>query len=180
LLSQLTTNDVARYLGTDISRELLANCEQYLATGAWDLRVFESCEILSEESIADMVCMFSLITHLLHQQSYLYFQEAARVLKPGGTLIVSFLEFRHPGLWPIFEASVSEVISGGRLHTFVDRPALRLWSEHAGFDDVTFIDGENPHIPIHREIEFDIGVRVSSIPRLGPTGQSIMVCHKKV
>ncbi len=32
LLSQLTTNDVARYLGTDISRELLANCEQYLAT----------------------------------------------------------------------------------------------------------------------------------------------------
>ena len=106
-------------------------------------------------------------------------QEAARVLKPGGKLLVSFLEFRHPGLWPIFEASIPEVLSGGRLDTFVDRHALRLWSNHAGFDDVTFIDGENPHIPIDREIEFDNGVRVSSISRLGPTGQSIMICHKK-
>jgi len=179
LLSQLTLGDVARYLGTDISQELLANCERYLASDAWQLRAVESCEIPAEDSTADMVCMFSLITHLLHQQSYLYFQEAARVLKPGGKLIVSFLEFRHPGLWPIFEASVSEVISGGRLDTFVDRDGLTQWGEHAGFQDITFIDGEKPHIPIDREIEFDNGVRVSSISRLGPTGQSIIICRKR-
>lgn len=173
LLSQLNSGDVAHYLGTDISSALLDHCGQYLKKDGWTLRQVDSFEIPLDDCTADMVCMFSVITHLLHQQTYLYFQEVARVLKPGGKLVVSFLEFRHPGLWPIFDASVDKVVSGGRLDTFVDRDGLKLWAHHSGLDLCTFIDGETPHIAIDREIEFDNGAKVASLARLGPTGQSI-------
>ena len=86
---------------------------------------------------------------------------------------------RHPGLWPIFEGSVDEVSSGGRLDTFVDRDGLRLWAEHSGLEILELIDGEQPHIPIDREVEFDNGLKISSLARLGPIGQSIVVCVRK-
>ena len=179
LLSQLGDDDLASYLGTDISVELLSHCEQFLTNSDWTLQQVEDCEIpLSNESV-DMVCMFSVITHLLHQQSFRYFKESARVLKPGGKLIASFLEFRHPGLWPTFEGSVDEVSRGGRLDTFVDRDGLRLWAEHSGLEILELIDGEQPHIPIDREVEFDNGLKISSLARLGPIGQSIVVCVRK-
>lgn len=179
LLSQLGDDDIASYLGTDISAELLGNCEQFLTNADWALQQVEDCDIPLNNDSVDMVCMFSVITHLLHQQSFRYFKEAARVLKPGGKLIVSFLEFRHPGLWPIFEGSVDEVSSGGRLDTFVDRDGLRLWAEHSGLEILELIDGEQPHIPIDREVEFDNGLKISSLARLGPIGQSIVVCVRK-
>lgn len=180
LLSQLHSGDVTHYLGTDISSELLDHCGQYLKNDGWTLRQVHECKIPLDDCKADMVCMFSVITHLLHQETYLYFQEAARVLKPGGKLVVSFLEFRHPGLWPIFDASVDTVVSGGRLDTFVDRDGLKLWAHHSGLDLCTFIDGEAPHITIDREIEFDNGAKVTSLARLGPTGQSIGIFIRRI
>ena len=179
LLSQLGDDDIASYLGTDISAELLSHCEQFLTNSGWALQQVEDCEIPCSNESVDMVCMFSVITHLLHQQSFRYFKEAARVLKPGGKLIASFLEFRHPGLWPTFEGSVDEVSRGGRLDTFVDRDGLRLWAEHSGLDVLEIINGEQPHIPIDREVEFDNGLKISSFARLGPIGQSVVVCARK-
>lgn len=95
-------------------------------------------------------------------------------------MVVSFLEFRHPGLWPIFDASVDKVVSGGRLDMFVDRDGLKLWAHHSGLDLYTFIDGETPHITIDREIEFDNGTKVASLARLGPTGQSIGIFIRRL
>ncbi len=179
LLSQLNHGDVASYLGIDISAELLDYSRQFLRGPDWNLKLVSGCEIPADDQSGDMVCMFSVITHLLHQESYRYFQEAARVLRPGGRLIVSFLEFRHPGLWPIFEDSVDVVLGGERLDMFVDRTGLRLWAKHSGLKVVTLLDGEKPHIIIDREIVFENGTRVTDKARLGPIGQSVIIMQKE-
>ena len=179
LLSQLTNKDIKQYLGTDISEALLANCRQFLPSKEWKVQVVDDCEIPSQNNVADFVCMFSVITHLLHQQSYLYFKEAARVLKAGGKLIVSFLEFRHLGHWTTFENSITNVINGGVLSTWVDRYALSQWADHSGFGEVKFISGDEPHIIIDRDLEFDGGEKISGLARLGPIGQSVMIAKKK-
>jgi len=179
LLSQLEQEDVASYLGTDISLELLEYSQQFLRNKKWTLKKVDSCQIPADDGSCDMVCMFSVITHLLHQESYLYFKEASRVLRPKGKLIVSFLEFRHLGLWPIFEASVDIVLNGERLDTFIDREGLKQWARHSGLEVLQILDGETPHIPIDREIVFDNGTKISHMARLGPTGQSVAILLKK-
>lgn len=179
LLSQLEPEDVNSYMGTDISPELLEYSKQFLRSKKWTLKQVDGCHIPADDSCCDMVCMFSVITHLLHQESYLYFQEASRVLRQEGKLIVSFLEFRHPSLWPIFEASVDMVLSGERLDTFIDRDGLKQWAEHSGLEVIQILDGEKPHIPIDREIVFDNGTKISHMARLGPIGQSVAILLKK-
>lgn len=179
LLSQLNEEDVASYLGTDISPELLEHSQQFLRNKKWILKQVDSCQIPADDGSCDMVCMFSVITHLLHQESYLYFQEASRVLRQEGKLIVSFLEFRHQGHWPIFAASVGTTLNGERLDTFIDREGLKLWARHSGLEVHNILDGEKPHIPIDREIVFDNGTKISHMAKLGPIGQSVAVMQKK-
>jgi ubiquinone/menaquinone biosynthesis C-methylase UbiE len=178
LLSQLGTDDIARYLGTDISQDLLDYSEQYLKNEDWNLEKVESCSVPLADDSADMMCMFSVITHLMHHESYLYFQEAGRILKKGGRLVVSFLEFRHEELWPIFERSQAALENEGRLDIFIDRDGLRLWGEKSGLKVVSFFDGEKPHIKIDREVTFDNGLKAQGMSRLGPVGQSVVVLEK--
>ncbi len=179
LLSQLNPGDIRSYLGIDISEELLDYSKQFLRVPEWRLQLVDGCQIPADDCSCDMVCMFSVITHLLHQESYLYFQEASRVLRPNGKLIVSFLEFRHPDLWPIFENSVDVVLSGERLDMFVDREGLKLWADHSGLAVEALVDGEKPHIVLDREIVFENGVRITDKARLGPIGQSVAVMEKR-
>ena len=179
LLSQLEQDDVSTYMGTDISPELLEHSQQFLKHKQWTLKLVDGCHIPADDSCCDMVCMFSVITHLLHQESYLYFKEASRVLRRGGKLVVSFLEFRHPSLWPYFEISVEVVLSGQRLDTFIDREGIKQWGEHSGLEVIKILDGEKPHIKIDREITFEDGTKISHMARLGPVGQSVAILRKK-
>lgn len=178
LLSQLREDDINGYLGTDISQELLDYSAQFLHNSNWRLEKVEGYSIPASDNFADMVCMFSVITHLMPQHTYLYFREASRVLRTGGKLVVSFLEFRHKELWPIFEGSINMLEQEGQLDMFVDRDGLRLWGEKAGLEVVKFYDGEKPHITIDREIVFDNGLKVDKLARLGPVGQSVVIFKK--
>jgi len=88
------------------------------------------------DGAADMVCFFSVLTHLLHEQGYWYLEEAKRVLKPGGRIVFSFLEFTEPGHWPVFLDTLSG--TKGRqyfpLNVFIDRDALPVWAQHLGLE----------------------------------------------
>ena len=69
----------------------------------WRFEVGTGLEIPEAADRADMVCFFSVFTHLLHEQSYVYLRDAKRVLKSGGRIVFSFLEFSMPSHWSVFE-----------------------------------------------------------------------------
>jgi ubiquinone/menaquinone biosynthesis C-methylase UbiE len=70
--------------------------------------------IPEKDGEADFVCFFSVLTHLLHEQGFVYLQEAKRVLKPGGKIVFSFLEFAVPDHWAVFEGTVNDIKASTR------------------------------------------------------------------
>ena len=80
------------YDGFDIVQTLL----DYAASKAPPNYLFNlnrGLTLPSPDNSYDMICGFSLFTHLLHEETFIYLRDMLRVLKPGGMLAFSFLEF---------------------------------------------------------------------------------------
>jgi SAM-dependent methyltransferase len=125
-----------RYLGIDLVPDLVAHAKKLVGRPDWRFEVIEHIEIPEADGMADMVCFFSVLTHLLHEQGYWYLEEAKRVLKPGGRIVFSFLEFTEPAHWPVFVDTLQG--TKGRqifpLNMFIDRDALPVWAQHLGLE----------------------------------------------
>jgi len=78
------TLTMERYLGTDVVPDLLAYARSLCPNPSWRFALVNDISIPEADGAADMVCFFSVFTHLLHEDSYRYLLEAHRVLKPGG------------------------------------------------------------------------------------------------
>lgn len=133
------------YLGIDIVQRLL----DYAATVTpphYRFQCHQELSIPAASASADMVCAFSLFTHLLHEESYLYLEEARRILKPGGRVVLSFLEFAAAPNWAVFEQTVEAKRKGvsQHLNMFIERNALDAWCAHLGFERLGFVDGAEP------------------------------------
>jgi len=142
LSSTLSKSDIEiDYLGTDVVQKLLDYAAQK-SNPRYSFRLHRELSIPVNDASADMICAFSLFTHLNHHETYLYMQDAHRALKQGGRLVFSFLEFAEPGHWSQFEATAE----GRRqntlphLNAFVERPVIELWAQKLGFGVVEFID----------------------------------------
>jgi SAM-dependent methyltransferase len=135
---------VDRYLGTDVVPELLHSARALCPNPAWRFETVSDIVIPEQDATADMVCFFSVFTHLLHEDCFRYLGEARRVLRANGKAIFSFLEFRAGNHWVVFEDMVRARSQGDeRPHNqFLDRDAIRLWAQHSGFLVQGFIDGE--------------------------------------
>ena len=130
------------YLGTDVVKRLL----DYAATVCprhYRFTCHQQLSVPAADASADMVCAFSLFTHLLHEESYIYLQESHRVLKPGGTVVMSFLEFANPCHWAIFGPTMEARKTNVRqpLNMFIERNAIDVWCGHLGFVRESFVDG---------------------------------------
>ena len=90
-------------------------------------------------------------------------------------MVFSFLEFKIPIHWDVFEATVKAAGTGLHLNQFIDRDGIRAWAQHSGLEIVGIFDGDKPHIPIPEEIRWDHGARMGSF---GNIGQSIAVLRK--
>ncbi len=132
LAKPLSPHHSGKYLGIDIVPDLVDYARKLVARPDWRFEVAAGLTIPEEDEKADMVCFFSVFTHLLHDQSYFYLQEAKRVLKPNGKIVFSFLEFTMPHHWPIFENDVKDIDGDHPLNMFMSRDAVTAWTEHLG------------------------------------------------
>lgn len=128
------------YLGLDVIPELLA----YARTRCPPDYRFQLNRALtlpvSDESF-DVLCAFSVLTHLLHQESFLYLREAHRVLRPGGRAVVSFLELGGRRHLPLFLKTVAATAAegpNGPLDVFIEEEALTIWAAEIGFEPPVF------------------------------------------
>ena len=102
LAKPLTSYLSGHYSGFDVVADLVEHARKISGRSDWRFGVVDHIEIPERDSCANMVCFFSVLTHLMHEQSYWYLEEAIRVLKPGGKVVFSFLDFAESVHWPVF------------------------------------------------------------------------------
>lgn len=145
LAVQLARHPGLRYLGTDVVPAVLDHARR--RAGRPDFRFIhvDRVSIPSADGSVDMVCFFSVLTHLLHEESFLYLQEAHRVLKPGGKIVFSFFEHATAVGEVVFAANLDWVrkrIVASQLNIFLHRSDIRLWARRIGFRVEALRDGE--------------------------------------
>ncbi|MFO1323155.1 MAG: class I SAM-dependent methyltransferase [Burkholderiales bacterium] len=163
------------YLGVDINADLLAYARAGAGRGDWRFELGSGFAIPEADACADFVSFFSVFTHLLHEQSYVYLQEARRVLKPGGRVVFSFIEFASAHQWKIFEENVRDLGRPVPLNMFVGRDAIGAWAAHLPMRIVDLRGSTTPHIPLSEPVRYDNGTVVDGY---GWLGQSICVLEK--
>jgi SAM-dependent methyltransferase len=166
-----------KYLGIDIVPDLCDYARQLVGRPDWRFEVADGLTIPEVDEVADVVCFFSVFTHLLHEHSYRYLQEAKRVLKPGGKIIFSFLEFAIPAHWAVFEAMVTHNDESSLLNVFMSRDGIAAWASHLDLHVEAIHDGDKPHTPLPHPIILEDG---SVMKDQGNLGQSLCVLVKKL
>ena len=147
-----------RYVGTDIVPALLDFARRKVGRPDFRFEQVEAPVLPVADGSADMVAFFSVFTHLLHEESYAYLQDAHRALRPGGRVVFSFLEYAVPMAWPILEAGVDWVrkrYAAGHLNVFMHRADLRIWAERLGFDVAAMHYGDDLFIAVDAEAATD-------------------------
>jgi SAM-dependent methyltransferase len=179
LAVHLSTLPEVRYIGTDIVPELLSHAERLCQRKDWKFVLTDGIQIPCADNSADFVCFFSVFTHLTHEDTFRYLAEARRVLKPGGRIVFSFLEFRIYSHWSVFELSLrtGSRAGGVPLSQFMGRDAIHSWAHHLDLTIEQINDGDKPHIAIQEDLTFPNGLVMSG---QGYLGQSVAVLAKKL
>lgn len=118
------------YHGIDVSQAMLDYAKTKFEH--WTFHHVAGLYIPRAVPLADVVAFFSVFTHLKPEESYVYLLEAKRVLKPGGYIVVSFLDYRKH--WDIFHEMCLQAASGTEpehLNTFLEMETLITWCERA-------------------------------------------------
>jgi len=164
-----------RYVGIDVVPELYRHAESLCARPDWRFCDAPGLSIPEPDGSADFICFFSVFTHLTHEQSYKYLSDARRVLKPGGLVAFSFLEFAQPAHWAAFQALVDDADPDKVLNQFISRDAIAAWSAHLDYTVLAVNDGDKPHIRLPTPVRWDNGTEMRE---LGHLGQSVCVLAK--
>ena len=131
------------FTGTDVVQSLLDYAHSKTPASYRYLR-HPACSVPMAKESVDFCTSFSVFTHLLHSESYIYLEDMFRVLKPGGSVVMSFLEFFKPSHWTPFENEVAarRKGTGSPLNTLIERSVIDVWAAHLGYDKPVFIDGD--------------------------------------
>jgi 2-polyprenyl-3-methyl-5-hydroxy-6-metoxy-1,4-benzoquinol methylase len=136
LANALKGVQATRYHGTDVVPELLAYARERCGRSDWRFSIVERIEIPEESGVADFVVMASVLTHLSHKESFAYVQEAARVLKSGGTLFATFLDpaiashRETAGSW--YQQMKTRLQATGVKNALIPREQMVAWAGAAG------------------------------------------------
>jgi SAM-dependent methyltransferase len=165
------------YLGIDVVPELIAYADEHTPEN-FRFEIVDDIIIPAGSASVDLVTAFSLFTHLFYEESFLYLREAARVLKPDGAIVFSFLEFAAPNHWVVFERRTEAWRNGSslpHLDMFIERSAIETWVKRLGLRVERYLNGWDRCIPISETLVFDDGHidQAYTFP-----GQSVAVLRK--
>lgn len=165
------------YLGIDIVPELVKYARELVRRPDWRFEVASGLTIPEQDAKADMVCFFSVLTHLLHEESFAYLREAKRVLRPSGKIVLSFLDYRIASHWTVFEGNLQDIGIGSQpLNVFISHDMLRTWAEHLDLEVEVIKDGDEAYVPLSTPATLDGGVVLQGCT---PFGQSVCVLVRK-
>ena len=141
-LASSLTDFPLQYLGTDVVQKLL-DYATAKAPAAFRFMRHTELNVPVESASVDMICAFSVFTHLQHTETYIYLQDFLRALKPGGKVVFSFLEFATDHHWPVFATTVDQFKAGTmpHLNMFIERDVIKVWCAHLGFEVDQIVDG---------------------------------------
>jgi 2-polyprenyl-3-methyl-5-hydroxy-6-metoxy-1,4-benzoquinol methylase len=132
------------FVGIDIVQALL----DYAKTKApkYQFLLHRGLSIPQEGNSADFVSAFSVFTHLLQAETYIYLEECVRVLRPGGKIVFSFLEFAEPKHWDVFAHTRRQALEGkgDHLNMFIERGAIDVWAAMLGIVVERYISASTP------------------------------------
>jgi len=77
------------YIGVDIVQDLFEYAMNLCKRPDWKFYKAPGLTIPEPDESADFICFFSVFTHLLHEETFLYLKDTKRVLKPNGKIIFS-------------------------------------------------------------------------------------------
>lgn len=156
-----------KYLGTDVVGKILDVARTRCNRPDWRFEEVSDLVIPVEDGSVDAVCFFSVLTHLLHEQSFVYLREATRVLKPGGKIGFSYLAFGESSHHDLFRELVRTHQQRKVLTMFFDRPAIEFWARELKLEIIELISNENPMLNIDPPVTLKDGRTVSGEQRLG-------------
>lgn len=175
LAFQLKDFLTGQYVGTDVVPDLYKYAQTICQRPDWKFLSTSGLTIPISDNYADFVCFFSVFTHLLHEESYTYLEEAKRVIKPRGIIIFSFLEFAIPSHWDVFQRVLDDNRPDKVLNQFISRDAIMAWAEHLNLQILEITDGDKPHINLDRTVRWEDGREMIG---KGNLGQSVCVLTK--
>lgn len=140
-----------RYHGTDIVKDLLNYAKETAGRKDFKFSLVDGLKIPEADGVADIVCFFSVVTHLSHEQSYVYLEEAKRVLKPGGIIICSFLEFTTKLGQEIFTHNIDTIKAGQELphpNVHINPCDFFSWADRLDMEKVRYKSGDEQFIQV--------------------------------
>ncbi len=163
------------YLGVDVVDDLLQYARKLVKRPDWKFVKSTNLTLPASDSSKDLACAFSVFTHLLHEETYVYLKEARRVLKPGGKLVFSFLDFTVPAHWTVFETNLANIHQRSVLNQFMDANSIQIWCQHLEFELVALHPGNEPYTILPEPVIMEDG---SVLTGKASMGQSVCVLAK--
>ena len=145
------------YLGIDVVPDLVEYAREKADRPDWDFQIISKIAIPAEPAFADLILIMSVFTHLKPGEIQTYLAECARVMKPGGVVIASYLELeneRHRSLfYKPLRNRISRLLGRDVMVSFTTREELSNWMTDAGFTvERAIIDGPiGQHVLIGRK-----------------------------
>ena len=167
------------YLGTDVVPDLVEHARRLAARPQWRFETVRDIAIPEQGARADFVCFFSVFTHLSLADSYRYLVEAARVARPGGRIVFSFLEFAVDRHWTFFETVLDPARANAEpAIEFLSRDAIRAWTAHLPLTIERLNAGDEAHVELPHPVRFPGGPSFERMATLGPIGQSVCILRR--
>ena len=154
-----------RYIGFDISKTMLAHARTLVGEKIpWPLCSVEFVHQttpnfpLPDKSV-DMVCAFSVFTHMEHEDTYRYLRGVRRIIKDDGRFIYSCLPMDLAGSREIFlhQASLDAVGRWAEVRNVTtSRELMDAIARMAGWEPIRWYPGDQPNIqlPYSSEIKW--------------------------